>query len=211
MDVKVIPNFLPEPIFDRLLQFIFEPKFPWHFSSFVTYPSSTAVPRTVHSAGAATHKLEGKEKNNNLFLLNHLVYEKDWYPEPSPHDQYIMNLLLADHLHYKDWETYYDVIGETMPEGQFLEIPNELIRIKINFFPNTTELYEHNYHIDYEYPHNGVIFSLNTCDGYTKIKEMDTKYPSVANTLLEFDTSKDHCSTTTTNAVGRFNININYL
>ena len=86
-----------------------------------------------------------------------------------------------------------------------------MLRVKANLYPNTETLHEHPMHWDYSYSHSAAILSLNTCDGYTKIKEMDTKYPSVANTLLEFDTSKDHCSTTTTNAVGRFNININYL
>ena len=87
---------------------------------------------------------------------------------------------------------------------------DHLLRIKVNFYPNTSILKEHDYHIDYQEPHTGALLALNTCDGYTKIRKTGEKYPSVANTLLVFDSSKDHCSTTTTNALGRFNININY-
>ena len=43
-----------------------------------------------------------------------------------------------------------------------------LLRIKINFYPNTHEVVEHTSHIDYDFSHTAAIFSLNTCDGYTK-------------------------------------------
>ena len=122
--------------------------------------------------------------------MSHLVYEKEKYVKVNPNDQAIIDLLLE----------------KLAPEEGNLQ----LIRMKINFYPNTTELHEHDYHRDYEYSHMGAILSLNTCDGYTKIRETDTKYHSWANTLLSFNPSEDHCSTTTTNAIGRFNININY-
>jgi len=134
--------------------------------------------------------LKSKE-NSKLFYMSHLVYEKEKYVKVNPNDQAIINLLLE----------------KLAPEEGNLQ----LIRMKINFYPNTTELHEHDYHRDYEYSHMGAILSLNTCDGYTQIRETDTKYFSVANSLLSFNPSEDHCSTTTTNAIGRFNININYL
>ena len=137
----------------------------------------------------ASPYLKSKE-NSKLFYMSHLVYEKEKYVKVNPNDQTIIDLLLE----------------KLAPEEGNLQ----LIRMKINFYPNTTELHEHDYHRDYEYSHMGAILSLNTCDGYTKIRETDTKYHSWANTLLSFDPSEDHCSTTTTNAVGRFNININY-
>ena len=137
----------------------------------------------------ASPYLKSKE-NSKLFYMSHLVYEKEKYVKVNPNDQTIIDLLLE----------------KLAPEEGNLQ----LIRMKINFYPNTTELHEHDYHRDYEYSHMGAILSLNTCDGYTKIRETDTKYYSWANTLLSFNPSEDHCSTTTTNAVGRFNININY-
>ena len=141
------------------------------------------------TTSVASPYLKSKE-NSKLFYMSHLVYEKEKYVKVNPNDQAIINLLLE----------------KLAPEEGNLQ----LIRMKINFYPNTTELHEHDYHRDFEYSHMGAILSLNTCDGYTKIRETDTKYHSWANTLLSFDPSEDHCSTTTTNAVGRFNININY-
>ena len=85
-----------------------------------------------------------------------------------------------------------------------------LIRIKANLFPNTHTLHEHPMHTDYKYPHSGVILSLNTCDGYTKLKD-GTKIDSIANRILLFDASEEHCSTTTTNVFARININMNYI
>ena len=81
--------------------------------------------------------------------------------------------------------------------------------MKINAYPYTEEVHEHNNHIDYSFKHNAAIFSLNTCDGYTKLKN-GKKIESVENRLLKFDPSIEHCSTTTTNDLARFNININY-
>ena len=85
-----------------------------------------------------------------------------------------------------------------------------LIRIKANLYPNTEILHEHPMHADFKFPHSGTIFSLNTCDGYTKLKD-GTKIDSVANRMLLFDSSEEHCSTTTTNVAARINININYI
>ncbi len=141
------------------------------------------------TTSVASPYLKSKE-NSKLFYMSHLVYEKEKYVKVNPNDQTIIDLLLE----------------KLAPEEGNLQ----LIRMKINFYPNTTKLHEHDYHRDFEYSHMGAILSLNTCDGYTKIRETDTKYHSWANTLLSFNPSEDHCSTTTTNAIGRFNININY-
>ena len=84
-----------------------------------------------------------------------------------------------------------------------------IIRIKANLYPNTEILHEHPMHTDYNFFHSVAILSLNTCDGYTKLKD-GTKIDSVANRVLIFDASKKHCSTTTTNVSARINININF-
>ena len=193
MNVKVISDFLPKPAFDEIQQIVFSPGFKWNFSSSVTGESTV-------------------RRNKKLFLLHHLVYEKNAYNGEDPADQQILQMLMFEGMYNARFQYYYDVMGKTLPKGQFLDIPNKekLLRVKINFYPNTVVLEEHDYHIDYPNSNNGCLLSLNTCDGYTKIKETGKKYHSVENTLLHFDASKEHCSTTTTNAVGRFNININY-
>ena len=65
-------------------------------------------------------------------------------------------------------------------------------------------------HFDYPFSHSSALLSLNTCDGYTKLKD-GTKIDSIANRILLFDPSEEHCSTTTTNIFARINININYI
>ena len=84
------------------------------------------------------------------------------------------------------------------------------MRAKVNLYLKTTKIIEHAKHVDYPIPHKGAIIYLNTCDGYTRLHD-GTKIESVENRLLLFDSSKLHNSTSTTNSLGRYNININYV
>ena len=95
---------------------------------------------------------------------------------------------------------------------KFKELANfkTMIRIKINAYPYTNVVKEHKEHIDFNYEHIGAVFSLNTCDGYTKFSD-GTKVESVANRIVFFDASKHHQSSTTSNAKLRYNINFNFL
>ena len=85
-----------------------------------------------------------------------------------------------------------------------------MIRIKMNAYPYTNVVKEHKEHIDFNYEHIGAVFSLNTCDGYTKFSD-GTKVESIANRIVFFDASKYHQSTTTSNAKLRYNMNFNFL
>ncbi len=95
---------------------------------------------------------------------------------------------------------------------KFKQLANfkSLIRIKINAYPYTNVVKEHKGHIDFDYEHVGAVFSLNTCDGYTKFSD-GTKSESIANRIVFFDASKEHSSTTTSNAKLRYNINFNFI
>ena len=84
-----------------------------------------------------------------------------------------------------------------------------LNRMKVNLYPRTDTVEEHEPHIDSNFDHKGCIFSFNTCDGYT-ILEDGTKIDSVANRALLFNPGTRHSSTSTTNDKARINININY-
>lgn len=84
-----------------------------------------------------------------------------------------------------------------------------LIRVKCNCYLSTEKIRINEKHIDYTFKHNGAVFSLNTCDGFTLLDD-DTKINSVENRLLLFDANKPHASSTCTNAKSRFNINFNY-
>ena len=116
---------------------------------------------------------------------------------------YMIHILYADH---EPNSTHYKTI---IPLLDKLDVQC-LIRIKANLYPNTEILHEHPMHVDRDFSHSGAILSLNTCDGYTKLKD-GTKIDSVANRILLFDPSEEHCSTTATNVPARFNININYI
>ena len=129
------------------------------------------------------HENECPLKNDKLFYMVHLFYDGNVPMSPL----YNKLIPLLDKLDTKS-----------------------LIRIKANFYPNTEILHEHPMHEDYNFLHSAAILSLNTCDGYTKLKD-GTKIDSIANRILLFDASNEHCSTTTTNVSARMNININYI
>ena len=90
-----------------------------------------------------------------------------------------------------------------------LEYGFAFIRGKVNFYPYTETVYEHGPHVDYPFPNYGAVLSLNTCDGFTRLSD-GTKVESVENRMVFFDSSKPHNSSTTSNASGRFNINLNF-
>ena len=119
-----------------------------------------------------------------------------------------------------DWFGAHVVYDQGVPTSDvYEEIGNiffpyfemrSLLRIKINFYPHTHSVIEHASHVDYDFSHTAAIFSLNTCNGYTKIGN-DAIVDSVENRIVFFDGSNQHRSTTTSNQSGRFNISFNYL
>lgn len=87
--------------------------------------------------------------------------------------------------------------------------PKSIIRVKGNLYPATLNIKEHGDHVDYEYPHKGLIFYINTNNGFTKL-ECGTKIKSVENRALLFKSNKKHNSSTCTDTQARININVNY-
>lgn len=72
-----------------------------------------------------------------------------------------------------------------MPIVEKLSIAS-LIRIKVNFYPRTEEMKIHAAHKDYPFDHNGALFYVNSCDGYTVLED-GTKIESIANRVLVFN------------------------
>ena len=120
----------------------------------------------------------------------------NWY---QTHVLYLDNHVRSDH--------YNKIADIFLPR---LEGLKSLIRIKANFYPNTEIIREHLPHTDYDFTHTAAIFSLNTCDGFTRMED-GTKVDSVANRIVFFDGSLPHNSSTTTTSSARWNINFNYL
>jgi hypothetical protein len=119
------------------------------------------------------------------------------------------NLFYMVHIFYENNMPLSSDFEKLFPLLEKLKIVC-LMRIRANLYPNTEILHEHAMHVDYNFPHSAAILSLNTCDGYTKLED-GTKIDSVANRILLFDASNEHCSTTTTDVPARMNININYI
>lgn len=90
-----------------------------------------------------------------------------------------------------------------------LDVFKCLMRIKVNCYPHTDVLKEHEPHRDHDFFVKGAIFSINTCNGFTRYN--DTKVDSIKNRMFFFDSSIPHNSSTTTDAGARFNINFNFL
>ena len=116
---------------------------------------------------------------------------------------YMVHLLLANNY---EKSPFYENIAPYFIKK--LDI-KAIRRIKINFYPYQGKFDEHLPHRDYEYSHKGALFSLNTCNGYTKFED-GSSVPSVANRMILFDPFKLHCSTNTTDDFRRVNINFNY-
>ncbi len=88
--------------------------------------------------------------------------------------------------------------------------PKGLARVKLNCYPRTKELENHLPHKDFDYPNNVLLYSLNTCNGYTKLED-GSMIESIENRALFFNGQNLHNSTSCTNEKCRFNININYI
>ena len=100
---------------------------------------------------------------------------------------------------------YYDLLKPLI--WDILEV-KALIRVKLNLYPRTDTLLHHYPHKDYDFKHKGLILSLNTCNGGTRIGKK--LIPSRANEALFFDASVTHNSTTCTDQQARINLNFNY-
>ena len=149
------------------------------------------------------------------FYLNSIVsaYGKsDKEYDPNVEEQlwnwYGTHLLYThDKPQSSSWELIYNIF---LPKLNKVEEVKSFMRAKINFYPNTGEIKEHGKHVDYYFSHKAGVYSLNTCDGFTRMPNGDI-VESVENRMVLFDASQHHNSSTTTNAKGRFNINFNWL
>lgn len=127
-------------------------------------------------------------------------------PEPNNH-------ILFGHMIYEDFvpkSEYFKDFGEKL-FSKFHEkfYVNAIIRSKINCYPQTSHNVAHRWHQDADFPHKGVLFSLNGCNGSTEIMGYG-KIESKANRLILFDPSVPHRSHSCTDQKFRFNVIINY-
>jgi hypothetical protein len=182
IEYEVIDNFLDVPTFTEFRNVIMKsPVFSWQFNSRI---------EGLDSDGKQSINVDGKFDMTNIvsqnWRLSYLVHALfDQHCPQSDHFGFIMPVMLK-HLDIK-----------------------ALIRAKINLYPYQDTLTEHGVHSDFPFKHKASIYSLNTCDGYTKLND-GTKVESVENRMLIFDGHTPHASTNTSNVNSRVNIAINY-
>jgi hypothetical protein len=123
-------------------------------------------------------------------------------------DSYIAHMIYENDVPHSDfYEMFSNIFIKKFRE---MEIFKSLLRIKINYYPATEEVKEHHPHVDHDFQCYGAVYSLNTCDGFTRLSD-GTKIESIQNRIVFFDASKPHNSSTTSNSKGRYNINFNFI
>jgi hypothetical protein len=147
---------------------------------------------------------------NNQFPVH--LHKYVTYKDNEDEEEQIWNWY-GTHIFYEKGvvnSSYFNSVRDIfIPRFTKMGIFNHLIRIKSNFYPHTESIKEHIPHQDYKYSHIAALYSLNTCDGFTRMED-GSKIDSVGNRLLLFNGSKIHNSSTTTNSSIRFNINFNF-
>ena len=192
MDIKVIDNFLSQSEFEIICKNTIERE-----DLQFTFVSD------VENVGS------GSDDYWSWYLI-HMVYSKTASPKSFLMDVAGFQEVESSPLAEPQSEIYTNICDKFVP--RFKQVANfrNLIRIKINAYPYTNIVKEHKDHIDSDFKHTGAVFSLNTCDGFTKFSD-GTKVESVANRIVFFDASKFHHSSTTSNAKLRYNINFNFI
>ena len=192
MDIKVIDNFLSQSEFEIICKNTIERE-----DLQFTFVSD------VENVGS------GSDDYWSWYLI-HMVYSKTASPKSFLMDVAGFQEVESSPLAEPQSEIYTNICDKFVP--RFTQVANfrSMIRIKINAYPYTNIVKEHKDHIDSYFKHTGAVFSLNTCDGFTKFYD-GTKVESIANRIVFFDASKFHHSTTTSNAKLRYNINFNFL
>lgn len=115
---------------------------------------------------------------------------------------------------------YHSLYNLAMPESDLYEtlcypLLNKLnyvtpLSARVNWFPQSSEIYEHGIHVDTNLKHKVLLFYVNDNNGYTRVAK-DITVESKANRALILDGNIPHNSTTATDVHLRCNINLNVL
>ena len=169
MTIQCVDDFLPDDIFDELVELCFSQDIPWNFSDHAVY------------------------EGDNTPLLAHLLYN-DHKPESDLFDNFLDTIDCIPNL-------------------------NSLNRLRLSTKIKGSELYTTPYHIDIDddidSPPNLkiCIIHLNTCDGYTEIKDYqgkEHKISNVANRAIFFPNTYYHRGSNTTDQNLRIVLNVVY-
>lgn len=145
-----------------------------------------------HSESVVSY--EDSHIKENTFCSVHMLYEND-----RPTNDMSMELMTPLLMRLKD-------------EQRVDQFAGTLVRVKINSYPNQNKFIEHEMHRDFDYkkiPYQACLFSLNTCNGYTKFED-GTIIESVANRFVTFPNHTEHTGTSTSDSDYRLVVNFNY-
>jgi len=108
---------------------------------------------------------------------------------------------------YTPNSSYFEILKPLLFKLNIVSI----IRIKSNLLTKTDKVIEYEKHIDQEKNVNYkvAIYYINTCNGYTKIK--NKKIHSKKNRILLFDGKEEHLGSSCSDQNRRVIININYI
>jgi|TARA_R110001592_G_scaffold103003_2_gene290291 hypothetical protein len=153
-----------------------------------------------------------KEINNflpNNFLSDILTNSFSWYITDTTKIKGRVGKPYFFHLLYfnEPNSNYYEKIMPKFIEKLKIK---KLIRAKLNLYPKTSNIEEHNYHVDFKYPHKTALYYVNTNNGFTIFKNPYKKISSKKNKIILFDELSEHKSTSCTNKDFRITLNINY-
>ena len=160
-------------------------------------------------------------KQDELSRIKDVICCKNfpWYYSPNVAYVSDSHKLLESYFVHKIYDinipqsSYYNIIFDIFyPKIIKVCGIRSLIRIKCNLYHATENLVEHPPHEDYSYPHLGAVFSLNTCNGFTRFGDSESEIVhSKENRMVFFDPSITHNSSNTTDTQSRININFNFL
>ena len=160
-------------------------------------------------------------KQDELSRIKDVIFCKNfpWYYSPNVAYVSDSHKLLESYFVHKIYDinipqsSYYNIIFDIFyPKIIKVCGMRSLIRIKCNLYHATENLVEHPPHEDYSYPHLGAVFSLNTCNGFTRFGDSESEIVhSKENRMVFFDPSITHNSSNTTDTQSRININFNFL
>jgi len=85
----------------------------------------------------------------------------------------------------------------------------KIYRAKCNLYTKKNKKIFTNYHVDLNFPHKVLLYSINTNNGFTLFENGD-KVLSKKNRAIIFDGKIKHKSVSQTDEIVRINININY-
>ena len=181
--IKVIDDFLPSFIADRISDIVLTPEFPWYYHDHISY-----------------------SKPNELFWTSGKKYV------PSDEEAETLDRFQFVHTFKSNISGTSSVWFDrtSLPIIDKLELPwSKVFRAKVNLSLYTGSAHKSAFHVDNAEPHKVALYYVNTNNGYTEF-ETGEKITCKKNRIVLFDGQVKHRSIKQTDTKQRIAININY-